>query len=246
VEISGAFGTALDARVPATRREVEYPGTESTRTPADRIPLGTVLAVHDPRTGLVGLVDGRSGRPVRPVHLGLLTEALLPAAVRLLVRMSGSTVLPPGWTEPVPPPLPRPGTVTGTPRVEVGRVVLRRARWLVPVAALVREPGESDAGHLLRLARWRRRHGIPARAFLHAGGPAAATGEAFDKTRKPLYVDWESGPLAATAERFLRGASGPAGTVAIEEALPDPAAADGSQRAVELLVEVPECGCGDS
>ncbi|MRT32542.1 hypothetical protein FGX01_01240, partial [Xylella fastidiosa subsp. multiplex] len=59
-----------------------------TRPPADRIPLGTLLAGHDPATGLVGLTDG-AGRSVRPVHLGLLTEALLPAAARLLVRMSG-------------------------------------------------------------------------------------------------------------------------------------------------------------
>ncbi len=238
VEVSGTFGTALNARTPATRREVEYPGTESTRPPAERIPLGSLLAEHDPETGLVRLLD-RAGTPLRPVHLGLLVEALLPAAARLLVRLAGGTALPPGWTDPqaARPPA-DPAGVAYAPRVVVGRVTLRRARWLVRAAALAREPGEGDAAHLLRLARWRRRHGVPDRAFLHAGGPAAATGPVFDKTRKPLYVDWRSAPLAATAERHLLGA---AELVAIEEALPDPA--DGG-RAVELLVDVPGGGGG--
>lgn len=239
VELSGTFGTALDARAPATRREVEYPGTESSRPPADRIPLGALVAEHDPDTGLVRLLD-RAGTPVRPVHLGLLVEALLPAAARLLVRLAGGTVLPPGWTDPLPAPPPAdPAGAAYAPRVVVGQVTLRRARWLVRAAALARGPGEDDAAHLLRLARWRRRHGVPDRAFLHAGGPGAVTGPVFDKTRKPLYVDWRSGPLAATAERHLRGA---AELVAIEEALPDPAAGG---RAVELLVDLPGGAAGD-
>ena len=237
VEISGTFGTALDARAPSTRREIEYPGTRSTRPPADRIPLGALVVEHDVRTGLVRLLDRAGGVPVRPVHLGLLVEALLPAAARLLVRLAGGTVLPPGWADPVPPRPPAdPAGAAYAARVQVGQVTLRRARWVVRAAALAREPGETDAGHLLRLAGWRRRHGIPARAFLHAGAPGAATGGVFDKTRKPLYVDWHSGPLAATAERHLRGA---AELVAIEEALPDPAAGGCGGRAVELLVDVP-------
>jgi len=242
VEISGAFGTALNDRAPATRREIEYPGTASTRPPADRIPLGALVAEHDERTGLVRLRDRPAGVPVRPVHLGLLVEALLPAAARLLVQLAGSTVLPPGWAEPVSPrPAPDPAGVAHLPRVQVRHVTLHRARWLVRAATLGRGPGETDAEHLLRLAGWRRRHGIPARAFLHAGGPAAATGGAFDKTRKPLYVDWESGPLAATAERYLRGA---AELVVVEEALPDPAGGGCADRTVELLVDVPGGGCG--
>ena len=72
-------------------------------------------------------------------------------------------------------------------------------------------------------------------------GPGAATGGGFDKARKPLYVVWETGPLAATAGRYLGGG---AELVAIEEALPDPASGGAGGRAVELLVDVPGGGFG--
>lgn len=239
VELSGVFGTALNVRMPSTRLEVEYPGTVSGRPARDRIPLGRLLAAHDPTTGLVGLTAPGHG-PVRIVHLGLMVDQLLPPAARLAVRMSGFTVLAPGWSDPSPPTT-APGEVTATPRVEMGSVTVRRARWRVGVTGMPsRTPGEQDAAYLLRLARWRRRHGIPSRAFLHAGGPGSATGAAFDKSRKPLYVDWESWPLAATAERLLRAAPGP---VVIEEAHPDPGAAPAGHRVIEMLVEVPGCDC---
>jgi hypothetical protein len=246
VELSGTFGTALNLRAPATRYEMEYPGTTGTRPPAERIRFGALLARHDPRTGLVGLVDPARDLPVRLVHLGLMVDQLLPPAARLAVRIGGFTAMPPGWSEPAPP-RPLPGEVLSTPRVEVGTVTLRRARWWVGEGAMPgRVPGEDDATLLLRVARWRHRHGIPARGFVRAGAAGSATGAVFDKSRKPLYVDWESWPLVATVERLLRGptgSTGSAGTVVIEEAHPDPGAAPAGHRVTELIVEVSGCGC---
>lgn len=245
-EIGGAFGTALNGRVPAAPYEIDYPYAASRRPPGERLPLGDLFAVHDPGTGLLRLESARLGRPVRVVHLGLMFEGLLPPAARLLVRMSGFTVLPPGWVDAEPAlPSNAPDEVVASPRVEVGHVVLRRARWIVRAAAVPERAGGSDADYLLRMARWRRRHGIPSRAFVRVVDAAAtAAGGVFDKSRKPVYVDWAHGLLASTFERMVRGRHG---LVVLEEPVPAPDETAGPEgRVIELLIELYGCeghGC---
>lgn len=69
----------------------------------------------------------------------------------------------------------------GHERVTVGKLVVRRARWMAPA-------GEED------LPRWAREHGVPRRVF--ARSPLE---------RKPRYVDFESPALCRGLARFARG-----------------------------------------
>jgi hypothetical protein len=206
-ECRAAFGSQLNQRVAAVPHVIDYPGGE----PGGRL-LTDLWVRHDPTSGRLLLCD-EGNREVRPLALGMLVERALPPALRFLVAVFGEpqTAFAPnpdwddvGWRAPV-------DGVRRRPRLEVGRVVLVRAGWRVPAAALpARVKGRSDADFLLALARWRDRHGIPRRCFVRATGRR-------DASRKPVYVDFATWFLLPSL---------PHGTdtdVVFEEALPDPA-----------------------
>ncbi len=101
------------------------------------------------------------------------------------------------------------------PRVRMGRVVLNRESWQVPVEELLRyrPPGppihvEDDPDGVLRLSLYRNGHALPRHVF------AAVPGEV-----KPIYVDFDAPILVRQLWRLLRGRSG---TVKISEMLPGP------------------------
>jgi hypothetical protein len=243
-EPGGCFGFALNERAPAAPFEIDYPFTASARPAGERLLLNDLLVCYDHGQGMLRLRSQRLGREVRVAHLGMLAHALLPPALRLLVGLScPEPPWMPAWlfrhNAGDPPP---PGEVALEPRLVAGGVVLRRARWVTATATVpVRGGGESDAGYLLRLARWRRRHGIPERCFLRA--PPRLPDERLGgeqwrrlvRTRKPVYVDFGSWFLVLALENMLRSAGD---LVIVEEALPDPGAAPAGQRVCELLVEI--------
>jgi hypothetical protein len=103
-----------------------------------------------------------------------------------------------------------------------------------------RDKGEADAGYGVRLTGWLRANGIPLRCFVQMrndegsqAGNLFARG--FDKSRKPVYVDFANWYLVAVFERMLARADG---VVMFAEALPAPADAD--SHVTEYLVELSE------
>ncbi len=90
------------------------------------------------------------------------------------------------------------------PRLTVGRTVLRRETWWVPVAELP-EPE--------RMAGWARSNGWPRRVFVLAPGEA-----------RPLYADLESPLLVRLLGRVVHRAAEaePEGMVRVTEMLPGP------------------------
>jgi hypothetical protein len=98
----------------------------------------------------------------------------------------------------------RPFSPSG-PRITVGRTVLRRATWTVPLGDLPLEPEA--------IARWAYGLGLPRRSF------CLPTGEA-----KPVYVDFESPLLTRNLHRMLmQAASADAdGEARFSEMLPEP------------------------
>src|SRR5262249_53675994 len=201
----------------------------------------------------VGLFSTQLGGQVLPRHLGMLAEFMLPATARLLVRAFGGSGLvhasmPPligmdRWILPSQPAeLPTQpgelGEIVRHPRVEVGRVVLQRARWSMPAERVpCRAKGERDVDFLLRLVAWLHQQAIPDRIFVRVWD-SVFNGERI-KDRKPVFVDFANPWLVADFERQL----GPDRLVAIEEALPDPYQAQGTPEqahVTEFLVELCE------
>ena len=245
-EFGALFGFAPNVRLASAPYEIDYPFAASGRPAGQRLPMRNLTVGHDPSTGLASLFSHGIASPVKAVHLGMMADLLLPPAARLLTRAFGCGYLlhagvPMFDTAPAVRT-----TVVRSARVEIGRVVVQRARWVVPTAQVpVRTKGEPDAGYLLRIVEWLLAHDIPSRCFVRMN--EALTGEGgerrFDKSRKPVYIDFSNWYLVQTFERMLASA-GP--VVVFEEALPAPEDAPSPERGpasvTEFIVEISAAG----
>ncbi|CAL9666785.1 hypothetical protein SUDANB15_07241 [Streptomyces sp. enrichment culture] len=241
-ELSGTFGVSVNLRAPTAPYEIDYPYTTSTRPAAERVPLRDLVVRHEPGSATLELVARTTNRRVRPAHLGMLADPLLPPAARLLLAAFGqSYLLHPSLS--LLKPAPSDGTqgVAFLPRVEVGRLVVQRAEWRAPIDHVpVQRAGETDAEHLLRLAGWLRAHGIPRRSFvrLHTAG-GDWVDNVFAKSRKPMFLDLSSHSMLAVFRHMTKSCTG---HVAFEEALPDPSharpVAGSEPRVAEFVFEL--------
>ncbi|MBV2153702.1 lantibiotic dehydratase [Kitasatospora sp. SUK 42] len=197
--------------------EIHWPAERQQRT-ADSIGFEQLVLRHDATTDTLEFEDS-SGRPVAPVYTGIVPAQLATGAARLALA-----VLDP-WIDVSPltrnnHPFLRAQALTAhgsevvrTPRTSVGRVVVQRARWVLPASSFpVPERDESTTAHLLRLDRWRRDRQLPHEVFFLALGsdPLDAS------RRKPMWLDFASPHSVAAALRLIAGAH----TLRIEEALP--------------------------
>ncbi len=232
-ECPAAFGTTLNVRSAAVPHAIRYPGAETD----GGIPLHELVVGYDAdRDRLV--LRTADGAEVLPLALGMLVEQLLPPALRFMIRVFGEA-----QTQFLPHVQlgtvglgPAVDGVRRRPRLELGRLVLARAVACVPVAALPRrDKGESDAGFLLRFARWRHRLDLPRRCFVRTLGARK------DKAYKPLYLDTASPLLLDAFDRSVRHL-GTGEVLAFEEVLPDLAAAPRygthGRRVTEYVLEV--------
>lgn len=101
------------------------------------------------------------------------------------------------------------------PRLRMGRVILERRRWRVPVGQLdcwrpYRRFSSADARLFVSAALLRQRLGLPRHVFAK-----------FAHEPKPVYVDWHAPLLVRQFYRLSRGSS-PATTVELTEMLPTP------------------------
>jgi hypothetical protein len=90
-----------------------------------------------------------------------------------------------------------------SPRLVVGKAVLRRESWSVPGA---RAPGDADV-----LAAWARDRGMPRRVFVKT-----------PVERKPFYLDFDSPVLRRMAARHIRQSAAAPEPVGFTEMLPGP------------------------
>lgn len=226
-ELGGVAASALNRRVPHVAYEIDYPFAVSSRPVEERIPLGDLGMVLDPRSGLLTVVSERLGAELSALHLGMMSDLLLPPAARLLIQVSGEThyVHPSIPLLADPADLDLPVSPVAYPRVDIGGVVIQRARRIVPKEMLPeRAKGEDDAAYLLRLVSWLHEHDIPVRSFVRFARPDEGEGTGdwtqwiFDKSRKPVYVDFANWFLVTAFEKMLRS-SGP--MVIFDEVLPD-------------------------
>lgn len=240
-EFDDLFGTNLNARVSELPFGIDFPGHVSHRPPHQRIPMGELVVVDEPETGTARLHWPRGGVEVRPVHTGMTAEIVLPHPVRLLINGFGETGYllhpqrllfggkPPAIGSDVE-------AVVAIPRLQIGRVVVRRARWTARRAALPEQRhGEDDSLWMLRLLEWLRRHGIPRRCFVQVK-PTDQQKKPRTPYHKPLFVDFSNWFLLVAFERML---GEPNQVITFSELLPvpedAPRACDGVGRVVEYL-----------
>jgi hypothetical protein len=245
-ECRAAFATNMNLRLAAVPYAIDYPRAESDTDAAAQVSIAELQVSYDQVPGRLALRE-RHGAEVRPLSLGMLVEHALPPALRFLIRVFGEpqTLLVPdrqlsdvGWRSGI-------DGVRSRPRLEVGRIVLARAAWSLPAHQFpLRKKGESDAVHLLRLARWRDEHGIPRQCFVRLTATASGAGQdwSLSKARKPLYLDFANWFLLTAFDRALVHLRHPDAVVVFEEALPDLADAphygQHGQRVTEYIFEL--------
>ncbi|GGQ66807.1 lantibiotic dehydratase [Couchioplanes azureus] len=228
VEITGTFASNLNRRPPVTPFEISYPGVPSERPGERRIPLGDLRVVHDPARRTLRLFSVRHRIEILPVHLGVMVEFLLPSAYRFLLQMFGQAV--PRFEFVKQLAFAAAGDaadgVSRYPRLVLGDLTVNRASWTVAAREVPRRSRDGTMlDYLIDVNRWRRRHGIPERCFVRVltrhGGPAQRSRAKglFDKTRKPLYLDFSSEILLRA---FEETAASTDQMLVFEEMLPGP------------------------
>ncbi|WP_406053756.1 hypothetical protein OG462_43590 [Streptomyces sp. NBC_01077] len=180
--------------------------------------LDDLVLKHDPATDTVSLYDVH-GAPIGLVYLGLIPPHMLQSYVRLLA------VLADPWINGSPHSDYTMShslyehcseDVKALPRISSGRLVTRRASWVVPVTRIPRpEPSRHrEAEFAMRLDEFRRANNMPEELFVHqltgAGSPLGAD-------RKPMWVSLAS-PLSVEVLLHWLGSS--TGHVRMVEALP--------------------------
>ncbi|MFI8456045.1 lantibiotic dehydratase [Kitasatospora sp. NPDC085464] len=197
--------------------QLHWPAEQQERA-ADSLGFDRLALRHDAATDTLEF-EGPDGSPVAPVYTGIVPAHIATGAARLALAVMDP------WIDRSPltrdnHPFLRAQALTAvgpepvvTPRATAGRVVLRRARWILPASAFPKpERGESTADHLLRLDRWRRDQRLPREVFFLALGADPLDAN----RRKPMWLDLASPHSVATALPLIAGAH----TLRIEEALP--------------------------
>ncbi|CAN99242.1 hypothetical protein predicted by Glimmer/Critica [Sorangium cellulosum So ce56] len=247
VELSPTLGLNFQVHPRLTAWALEVPWEPS--APGDKVlPLRDLSLRFDAAAIELRLRSRRLGREIEPIHLGFLRDAALPDPHFLLralsPRLRDDTVAERADLYNV---LDRLDLARGAalaprrPRLTVGRVVVERARWAIPVSAIPRkEPKQPYASYFRAIARLRRELDLPSRGFARYVGREVA---GFGFTETNMYVDWESPFTLIGLARLLGGpGGGTSGYLVFTELLPEPEASwlrlDGRPHAAELLVEI--------
>lgn len=178
------------------------------------------------------MVDG-AGSAFAPVHLGVAAQTFMPFIVRILSLFGPGELR----AAPLPRRPVRRGSMTISPRLVSGDVIVERRRWIFPASALPEEiHREKRHAAFAALNRWRIAEGIPARVFvierIAVEGDTPLGGERY----KPQYIDFTS-PLFVQIFLSMIGKD-PGATVIVEEMIPTPDAALADEEGRSWVVEL--------
>lgn len=214
---------------PQTPKVLELPGEHADLAEDRRCRLRDLSVTIDRERRQCALRDGR-GQRYLPCFLSPLQQEFLPSLLKML---SVFGVMPRGGLQIARTPEVHDG-VMAFPRLSLGRLIILRQRWVIPLDRLpVRGHLEDD--DFLAVQRWRRLHGIPTQCYLIEAVTAEFAKRA---VHKPQYIDFRSPELVMLLLASLATAKEP---ITLEEAVPvpDEFPCDGAgvRRGVELIIE---------
>lgn len=222
-------GNTVNLHWPQTPKILEVPGEHADVPDERRCRLRDLSLAIDLERRRCVLRDAH-GQRYLPCFLSPLQQEFLPSLLKMLDVFGA---MPRSALQ-----LPRtPRADDGVmmyPRLSLGRLIILRQRWVIP---LDRVPAGShlEDEAFLSVQRWRRTHGIPVQCFLIEKVTADYTTR---NVYKPQYIDLSSPELVALFLASLATATEP---ITLEEAAPTPDAfpqdGQGDRRGVELVLE---------
>jgi Lantibiotic dehydratase, N terminus len=225
VEVAPCLGINFQLHPPLTSHALEIP-FEPASGHAETLPLADLRLTFDPATNRLRMWSRRLQRQVEPLHLGFLRDSALPDELILLRALSprfGEEALSEAvdlynaldWGELVLGHTP----ASHRPRIEVGRLVLERERWAVPMAEVPRpERWETSLSFFRRLNRWRDKRDLPQRGFVRRLSPDRLLQTA---AAPRFYLDWQS-PFVTVWLGLSRNRPNGSDWLIITEPLPPP------------------------
>jgi hypothetical protein len=216
----------LNAHAVQTLRVLQMPGESFALPPGQSLDLTDIRARLDD-DGMPCLADP-DGRHLLPAHLGAMAPQHLSVLAQFLAMFGpGSLQLT------LPPAVPQPADgFSTTDRMTLGRVVVRRRQWIIPLSSLPEQfASGSEAQAFEAFSRWRLGRGIPDRVFLIEEIPS----EAGARLRKPQYLDLTSplflGVLRSSLPYISRA-------LQLEEMLPLPESMPRDEEGLPWVVEL--------
>ncbi|WNG61986.1 hypothetical protein F0U59_50260 [Archangium gephyra] len=222
-------GNTVNLHWPQTPRVLELPGEYSQLPDSRRLQLKDLVLHTDPQSRRFILRDQRGQRYI-PTYLSPLQNEFVPSILKFL-DIFGTMAR---GAFPLRTRVEKNQGVTVAERLCMGRLIVRRKRWVVEAERLPRL-GRSDSESFLAIHRWRRELGLPERVYLIE--KVTAEFSATD-IYKPQYIDFRSPALVSLLQLAMEHAEG---SITLEEALPEPEAfpADprGQRWGVELILD---------
>jgi hypothetical protein len=216
-----------------TKRQI-VPSNERSELPAaDQIAPQQLELAHDVASDdLILSVRDAAGeaRRVVPIYMGFFHPASVPLHHRVLVDLSPTGYLPGGLrpSEFLPAALPStlaqnslPSAIEHHPRVRIGRFVLQRELWTVPVAcAPAAGQSADDFEFFLERYAWAAAQGLPREVFVRGKRHFKSSSSMVADTNKPLLLDTENFFAWKMIDQLLEDQS--LHTLFVEEMLPNP------------------------
>ncbi len=230
LDIQHIHGDTLNVHVQQTPKVLTL--TEAhTSVPADQLVTLKELVITLQPDGWPQLRDLK-GQRYLPVYLGLGSYDFMPTLVKFLCAFGPTemmAIFPPPFRQEM-------DGMVKQDRTVIGNVVLHRRGWSMPMAELrqcLDQPNDVEVFRALH--QWRRKRGVPDRAFVDE---SALHPLKRNHRIKPQYVDFTS-PLFIPILRAIAG--GDLERLSLDEVLPGPDAFpkdfQGESWAVELLVD---------
>ena len=191
----------------------------------DVIKLSELELFYDQQANRLRLYVPRLGHCIEPAHFGFLRDANLPEPQRLLAAMT-----PLGRDESIAERadlyfvldqlsmMQHRSMPAFRPRLEVGQLVLERARWAIPLDELpVKKQKERYADFFVRINSWLRELGLPTRGFARVVYPQSLL---TDMGTPRHYMDWQS-PITLAGLKRLYDNDKQGGYLMFTELLPE-------------------------